>query len=85
MTDKIGSKRLVVGAHYGLRDWMAQRLTAAPWFRTIGVFVAVLSAGVHFMFMPYQPVWSAIVIALDVAIIWALTAHGRDIAQSREL
>ena len=29
MTDKIGSKRLVVGAHYGLRDWMAQRLTAA--------------------------------------------------------
>ncbi|NDC60817.1 MAG: succinate dehydrogenase, hydrophobic membrane anchor protein [Betaproteobacteria bacterium] len=29
MTDKIGSKRLVVGAHFGLRDWMAQRLTAA--------------------------------------------------------
>lgn len=29
MTNKIGSKRLVVGAHYGLRDWLAQRLTAA--------------------------------------------------------
>lgn len=24
----IGSKRLVVGAHYGLRDWMIQRITA---------------------------------------------------------
>ena len=24
----IGSKRLVVGAHYGLKDWMAQRATA---------------------------------------------------------
>ena len=24
----IGSKRLVVGAHYGLRDWLVQRLTA---------------------------------------------------------
>lgn len=24
----IGPKRLVVGAHYGLRDWMAQRVTA---------------------------------------------------------
>ena len=23
-----GSKRVVVGAHYGLRDWMAQRITA---------------------------------------------------------
>jgi succinate dehydrogenase / fumarate reductase membrane anchor subunit len=24
----IGSKRLVVGAHYGLRDWLVQRVTA---------------------------------------------------------
>ena len=22
-------KRIVVGAHYGLRDWLAQRITAA--------------------------------------------------------
>ena len=26
--NRIGSKRLVVGAHYGLRDWLAQRITA---------------------------------------------------------
>jgi succinate dehydrogenase / fumarate reductase membrane anchor subunit len=24
-----GSKRIVVGAHYGLRDWLGQRVTAA--------------------------------------------------------
>lgn len=24
----IGQKRLVVGAHYGLRDWLSQRITA---------------------------------------------------------
>ena len=24
-----GSKRLVVGAHYGFRDWLSQRITAA--------------------------------------------------------
>jgi len=24
----VGSKRLVVGAHYGLKDWIAQRVTA---------------------------------------------------------
>ncbi|WP_426196605.1 succinate dehydrogenase, hydrophobic membrane anchor protein [Massilia sp. DWR3-1-1] len=24
----VGPKRLVVGAHYGLRDWLAQRVTA---------------------------------------------------------
>jgi succinate dehydrogenase / fumarate reductase membrane anchor subunit len=29
MTPNFGSKRLVVGAHYGLRDWLSQRITAA--------------------------------------------------------
>jgi succinate dehydrogenase / fumarate reductase membrane anchor subunit len=26
--NNIGAKRLVVGAHYGVRDWLAQRVTA---------------------------------------------------------
>ena len=29
MTQNFGSKRVVVGAHYGLRDWLAQRVTAS--------------------------------------------------------
>ena len=29
MSVNYGSKRLVVGAHYGLRDWLSQRVTAA--------------------------------------------------------
>lgn len=29
MSVNYGSKRLVVGAHYGTRDWLAQRVTAA--------------------------------------------------------
>ena len=28
MSVNFGTKRIVVGAHYGLRDWMAQRVTA---------------------------------------------------------
>ena len=28
MSPNYGSKRTVVGAHYGLRDWLAQRVTA---------------------------------------------------------
>jgi succinate dehydrogenase / fumarate reductase membrane anchor subunit len=28
MTQNFGTKRIVVGAHYGLRDWLAQRVTA---------------------------------------------------------
>ena len=29
MSSNLGSKRLVVGAHYGSRDWLIQRVTAA--------------------------------------------------------
>ena len=28
MTQNYGTRRLVVGAHYGMRDWLAQRVTA---------------------------------------------------------
>ena len=48
--------------------------------RTVGVVVAAASAITNFMWLPYYPVWSIVVIALNVAVIWALTAHGRDIA-----
>jgi hypothetical protein len=52
--------------------------------RTVGVFVAALSAVANFAWLPYYPVWSIVVIALNVAVIWALTAHGRDIAHGVE-
>ena len=29
MAVNFGTRRIVVGAHYGLRDWLAQRITAA--------------------------------------------------------
>lgn len=48
--------------------------------RTLAVILAVISAIANFMWLPYYPVWSVTIIAIDVAIIWALTAHGRDIA-----
>lgn len=47
--------------------------------RTIGVIAAGLSAIASFAFLPYYPVWAIVIIAIDVAVIWALTAHGRDI------
>ena len=40
--------------------------------RTVGVGVAGLSALANFMALPYYPVWSIVVIAIDVAIVWAL-------------
>jgi hypothetical protein len=37
----------------------------------------------NFAFIPYYPFWSMTVIALDIFVIWALAAHGRDVAQDR--
>ena len=31
------------------------------------------------LFLQAQPVWSTIIIAIDVLIIYALTAHGREL------
>jgi succinate dehydrogenase / fumarate reductase, membrane anchor subunit len=44
MAQTFGSKRLVVGAHYGLRDWLSQRVTAA----LMALFTVVLILQVLF-------------------------------------
>ncbi len=48
--------------------------------RTLGVVAAGLSALVNFAWLPYQPVWGSIMIAICIAVIWSLTVHGRDIS-----
>ena len=46
MADTYGSRRIVVGAHYGLRDWLAQRFTSLVMaIFTIVVVVQVLMPG----------------------------------------
>ena len=50
--------------------------------RTVGVVVAGIAAIINFAWLPYFPVWSIIIIAICISVIWALTAHGRDITYS---
>jgi succinate dehydrogenase / fumarate reductase membrane anchor subunit len=46
MTTNYGTKRRVVGAHYGLVDWLAQRVTAVLMaLFTIAILVQVLMPG----------------------------------------
>jgi hypothetical protein len=48
--------------------------------RFVGIGVAGLSALLNFMWLPYYPIWSLVIIALDVVVIWALAVHGKDLA-----
>ncbi|MFD2353996.1 hypothetical protein ACFSTC_39060 [Nonomuraea ferruginea] len=46
--------------------------------RVVGITLAALQALVNFAWLPAYPVWSAIVIAFDVLVIYALAVHGRE-------
>jgi hypothetical protein len=56
-------------------------LLGMTWARVVGITLAVISGLANFLFLPHYPIWSIIVIALDVIIIWALTtSHVRRLA-----
>jgi len=47
--------------------------------RIVGVAVAALSAVTNLVFISAYPVWSMIMIAIDVIIIFAIVVHGREL------
>lgn len=52
--------------------------------RVVGVILAVVSAIVNLVFIAAAPIWSTIVIVVDVIIIYAIIVHGRELrSQSR--
>jgi hypothetical protein len=69
---------LVVGLVVAFAGWGL--LSGRTWARVVGITLALLSAIANFLFLPYYPFWALTVITLDVFVIWALTAHGRDLA-----
>lgn len=56
--------------------------TGAVWARIVGVAVALLAALAAFAWIPWYPVFAIVLIAVSAAVIWALTVHGRDIAEA---
>jgi hypothetical protein len=54
-------------------------LSGAVWARVVGVILAIISAVAAFAWIPYYPVWGIVIVALAVAVVWALTTHGRDV------
>jgi hypothetical protein len=50
----------------------------AIWGRVVGIVLASLSLVANFVFLPHYPLWSILIIALDVIIIWALATYRRE-------
>ena len=49
------------------------------WGRVVGIIMAGVSAIVNLAYIAAYPLWSVIVIALDIIVIHALAVHGREV------
>jgi hypothetical protein len=65
---------LIFGVIMAFAGWGL--LSGRTWARTVAIILAVLSAIANFLFIPYYPFWSLLIITLDVFVIWAVAAHG---------
>jgi len=59
-------------------------LKGMGWARVCGIVLASLSAILQFMFLPYAPIWSVIMIAVDVFVIWALAVYDPKASGARQ-
>jgi succinate dehydrogenase / fumarate reductase membrane anchor subunit len=85
MSVNYGSKRIVVGAHYGLRDWLSQRVTAA----LMALFTAIVLAQVVFSRGPigydkwagiFASQWMKVLtFAVIVSLLWHVWVGMRDV------
>jgi hypothetical protein len=56
-------------------------LSGRTWARAAAIALAVLSATANFLFIPYYPFWSLLIITLNIFVIWAVAAHGGDLRE----
>jgi hypothetical protein len=89
----VGPEGLLVNVDYTAWGWAhmiggalavlvgACLLAGQTWARAVAVIVAILSAITNMLFLPAYPIWSAIVIAVDVLVIWAVVVHGSEIKE----
>ena len=77
MSVNYGSKRIVTGAHYGLRDWLAQRITGALMVLfTAAILVQVLFSRGEIGYDLWAGIFAAQWMkALTFAIVVALAYH----------
>jgi hypothetical protein len=72
----LGWIHLLLGLLVAFAGWGL--LSGQTWARVVAITLAVLSAIANFLWLPYYPFWSMLIIAVDIFVIWAIAAHGRE-------
>ena len=65
---------MLLGALVATSGWAL--LSRKTWAGVMAIFLASLSAVANFFFIPYYPIWSIVMIALAIWVIWAITRPG---------
>ena len=68
-----GWLHLILGIIVAAAGWGV--FGGATWARMVGIVLASISAIANFFFIPYQPIWALLMIALAVLVIAALSAY----------
>jgi hypothetical protein len=55
--------------------------TGKVWARMLAVVLALVSAVVNIGFLAAYPIWSVLMIAIDILVIWAVTVHGSEVKE----
>ena len=84
MATTFGSKRLVVGAHYGLRDWLSQRFTALVMAVFTVVVLVQLLVGGPIDYYKWSSIFArqwmkALTFVVIVSMLWHVWVGMRDI------
>jgi len=79
-----GAKRLVVGAHYGLRDWLSQRVTALLMALFTVVLIVQLLFGAKLGYVRWAQIFSAqwmkvLTFVVIVSLAWHAWVGMRDV------
>lgn len=86
----VGKNDLVVEVNYDVWGWThliagvivvlagIALMSGKMWARIVAVALAGVSAIVNIAFLSAFPAWCAIMIGLDVLVIWAVCVHGRE-------
>ncbi|MEU9089342.1 hypothetical protein ACIOEW_03115 [Streptomyces sp. NPDC087901] len=61
---------LILGVIIAVVGWGI--LKGSVWARGAGVGLAALNMIANFMWLPYQPIWAVVSLAIDTFVIWAL-------------
>jgi len=64
---------LIIGAVVAVTGYFVVR--GELWARVAGMVLAGLTAVANFLWIPYYPLWSMLVLSLSVLIIWALAIY----------